>query len=111
MSVSPKQYRYALAQLGLDQLAAAKLLNVGARTSRRYAESGITSGPVELLLRLLLMKLTAQLAAKLGWDNEGYEAAKTEAARIFPRTHRAEADARHLAALWRIISQGPATHP
>jgi hypothetical protein len=46
----------------------------------------------------------AQLAAKLGWDSASYEAAKAESDRISPRTHRAEADARHWAVLWRIIS-------
>jgi hypothetical protein len=48
--------------------------------------------------------LTSQLAAKLRWDSASYEAAKSEADRLSPRTHRAEADARHLAVLWRIIS-------
>jgi hypothetical protein len=55
--------------------------------------------------------LIAQLATKLGWDSASYEAAKAEADRISPRTHRAEADARHLAALWRMISNGPAARP
>jgi hypothetical protein len=52
--------------------------------------------------------LIAQLAVKLGWDSASYEAAKAEANRISPRTHRAEADARHWAVLWRMISNGPA---
>lgn len=51
--------------------------------------------------------LTAQLAAKLGWDSTRYEATKTDAARISPKTHRAEADARHWAVLWHLISTGP----
>jgi hypothetical protein len=51
--------------------------------------------------------LTAQLAAKLGWDSACYEAAKSDAVRISPKTHRAEADARHLAVLWHLISTGP----
>jgi hypothetical protein len=55
--------------------------------------------------------LTSQLAAKLRWDSASYEAAKSEADRISPRTHRAEADARHLAVLWRIISKGTAARP
>jgi hypothetical protein len=55
--------------------------------------------------------LIAQLAAKLGWDSAGYEGAKAEADRISPRMHRAEADARHWAVLWRMISNGPATSP
>jgi hypothetical protein len=55
--------------------------------------------------------LTAQLAVRLGWNTVSYEAAKAEADRSSPRTHRAEADAHHLAALWRIISKGPAAQP
>jgi hypothetical protein len=62
MSMSPKQYRYALATLGLTQAAAGHLLGVGARTSRRYAEQGISGagGPAEILLRLLFMELISK---------------------------------------------------
>jgi hypothetical protein len=58
MSVSPKQYRYVLATLRLTQAAAGDLLGVGARTSRRCAQQGISGyrGPAEILLRLLLME-------------------------------------------------------
>jgi hypothetical protein len=49
----------------------------------------------------------AQLAAKRGWDDAGFEAAKNEADRAAPTSHRAEADARHLAVLWLMISRGP----
>ena len=55
--------------------------------------------------------LIAQLAAKLGWDSASYVAAKAETDRISPRTHRAEADARHLAVLWRTISKGEPSRP
>jgi hypothetical protein len=55
--------------------------------------------------------LVAQLAVKLGWDNASYEAAKAEAYRRSPRTHRAEADVRLCAVLWRMISNGPAARP
>jgi len=51
--------------------------------------------------------LIARLATKRGWDSAGYEAAKAEATRVAPKKHRAEADARHLAVLWLMISQGP----
>jgi len=54
--------------------------------------------------------LIAQLATKLGYS-ASYEAAKAVADRISPRTHRAEADARHLAVLWRMISKGTAARP
>jgi hypothetical protein len=49
----------------------------------------------------------ARLAIKRGWDGAGFDAAKAEAARIAPIKHRAEADARHLAVLWLMISRGP----
>jgi hypothetical protein len=55
--------------------------------------------------------LITQLAVKLGWDSASYEAAKAEADRISPKTHRADADARHWAMFWRIISNGPAARP
>jgi hypothetical protein len=55
--------------------------------------------------------LVGQLAAKLGWDSASYQAVEAEADLISPRTHRAEADARHLAVLWRMISHGPAARP
>jgi hypothetical protein len=61
--------------------------------------------------RLHANVLISQLAAKLGWDSASYRVAKTEVARTSPRTHRAEADARHLAALWHIISGGPPHAP
>jgi hypothetical protein len=51
--------------------------------------------------------LIARLASKRGWDEADYEVAKAEAAQISPKTNRAEADARHLAVLWLMISRGP----
>ena len=41
---------------------------------------------------------------------ECYETVKAEAVRVSPKTHRAEADARHLAVLWHNILHGP-PHP
>jgi hypothetical protein len=55
--------------------------------------------------------IAQQLAAKLGWNRASYEAAKAETDHISPRTHRAEADARHWAVLWRMISKGTAARP
>jgi hypothetical protein len=49
------QYRTALAQLGLTPTAAARLLCVDQRTSRRYACRGVC-GPPEILLKLLLTR-------------------------------------------------------
>jgi hypothetical protein len=51
--MTAKQYRDALDRLGLSQIAAAKLFRVDARTSRRWAQYGVT-GAVEILMRLLL---------------------------------------------------------
>jgi hypothetical protein len=64
--------------------------------------------PTFAISRLHTGVLTAQLAAEHGWDSTAYEAAKADAARISPKAHRAEADARHLAVLWHIISKGAA---
>jgi len=49
--------------------------------------------------------LIARLALRRGWDNAGFEAAKAEAARIAPKKHLAEADARDLAVLWLMIAR------
>jgi len=51
--VTPTQYRTALAKLELSQVGAARLFGVGERTSRRWAEEGV-SGVPEILLRLML---------------------------------------------------------
>ena len=49
------QYRNALAQLGLTPTAAARLLGIDERTSRRYSSRGISGAP-EILLKLLLIR-------------------------------------------------------
>ena len=49
------QYRNALAQLGLTPTAAARLLGIDERTSRRYSSRGIRGAP-EILLKLLLTR-------------------------------------------------------
>lgn len=51
--MTANQFRAALTRLGLSQLDAAKLFEVGERTARRWAEVG-TTGPVSILLRLLV---------------------------------------------------------
>jgi DNA-binding transcriptional regulator YiaG len=53
IAMSPAQYRDVLTRLGLTQVAAARLLGIGERTSRRWEQSGI-HGTSETLLRLLL---------------------------------------------------------
>ena len=48
----------------------------------------------------------ASLAITVGLDKDGYRAAKAEVALVSPKRHRAEADARYLAALWLRIQRG-----
>lgn len=55
LMMSKEEYRSALAQLGLTQGEAGRLLNVADRSSRRYAtEEDTIPGPVEVMLRLWL---------------------------------------------------------
>ena len=69
-----------------------------------FDEAGLA--PTFTIRKLHADVVLTQLAAKLGWDSTAYEAAKAEVACISPRTHRAEADARHLAVFWQFISRG-----
>jgi hypothetical protein len=71
-----------------------------------FDEAGLD--PAFTIRRTYADVLTSQLAAKRGWDSSSYEAAKSEADHISPRTHRAEADARYWAVLSRMISKGTA---
>lgn len=52
-SLTANQYRAALKKLGLSQRGAARLLGVDERTSRKWAENGV-SGTATILLRLML---------------------------------------------------------
>ena len=49
--------------------------------------------------------LISQAAVTSGVDDTAYASAKAFAAETAPRQHRAEADARHLAVLWNIVTQ------
>jgi hypothetical protein len=51
--MTPDQYRTALQQLGLSQVAAGRVLGVSQKTAHNYAISG-PSGPAALALALLL---------------------------------------------------------
>jgi hypothetical protein len=57
--------------------------------------------PTFTIQRLHANVLMSQLAAKLGWDSAGYEAAKTEVARMSPKTHRAP---KPMLAIWRALA-------
>jgi DNA polymerase III epsilon subunit-like protein len=48
--------------------------------------------------------LISRAAAERGMSEAAYERAKGMAAELAPRRHRAEADARHLAVLWRLVA-------
>ena len=97
-----------------EVLAGRELFSDGPADDERWLriifdEAGLD--PTFTIRRTRADVLIAQLATKLGWDSASYEAAKAIADRISPRTHRAEADAHHLAVLWRMISKGTAARP
>lgn len=50
--------------------------------------------------------LISRVAGDRGLDEAAHARAKAKAADLAPRLHRAEADARHLAVLWDIVSRG-----
>lgn len=57
--MTPDQYRTAIEQLGLSQVAAAHLLGVDARTSRRWASGEReVPPPAERFLRYLIASKT-----------------------------------------------------
>jgi hypothetical protein len=94
-----------------ESLAGRELFSDGPADDERWLrivfdEAGFD--PAFTIRRVHANVLIADLAAKRGWDSARYEVAKSEAARAAPRKHRAEADARHLAALWLMIARGPA---
>ena len=102
---------------GRPPLEIAAQMNRSARSSRAFADSPVDD---ERWLKLLFREaaiepsftisavnadlLTAQAATKLGWDAAAYEEAKARVSEASPVRHRAEADARYLAELWRVVS-------
>jgi hypothetical protein len=92
-----------------DVLAGRELFSDGPDEDERWLrivfdEAGLD--PAFTIRRFHADVFLAQLAAQLGWASTAYRAAKQQAARLSPPTHRAEADARHWAVLWRIIATG-----
>jgi DNA-binding transcriptional regulator YiaG len=65
--MTPDQYRSAIEKLGLSQIAAARLLGVDARTSRRWAsgERDIPSPAVRFLRYLIATRRTGLQAMKV----------------------------------------------
>ena len=65
--MTAREYRAALAALGLTQVGAARLLGVNDATSRRWAKHGVT-GTAAVLLKLMvrdprLLKVIEECAA------------------------------------------------
>jgi DNA-binding transcriptional regulator YiaG len=69
--MTSNQYRDAIEQLGLTQAAAARLLGVDTRTSKRWANDERTiPGPVERFLKYLIARKTSGAAAMRLLDGE-----------------------------------------
>jgi DNA-binding transcriptional regulator YiaG len=68
--MTPDEYRQAIEQLGLSQVAAARLLGVDARTSRRWAsgERDIPPHAVRFLRYLIATKKTGEQAMRMLGD-------------------------------------------
>lgn len=65
--MSPDEYRAAIERLGLSQVAAARLLGVDERTSRRWAngERDVPAPAVRFLRYLLATRKTGEQAMKV----------------------------------------------
>lgn len=96
-----------IAQLMNEVLAGRKLFSDSPVDDERWLRLIFDEAnlmPAFAIQKLNAKALVAARAAKLGWDSARLEAAKTEADRVAPRTHRAEPDARHMATFSHIIS-------
>ena len=61
MDMTNKQYRAAIGQLNLSQIAAGKMLGLSPRQSQRIATDAPISKPVEKLLKLIIrLKLSPE---------------------------------------------------
>jgi len=68
--MTPDEYRQAIERLGLSQVAAARLLGVDARTSRRWAsgERDVPPPAVRFLRYLIATKKTGEQAMRMLGD-------------------------------------------
>jgi DNA polymerase III epsilon subunit-like protein len=62
--------------------------------------------PFFIIRRTLAGVITEQAARSRLMPADVYRAAQERATQLSPRTHRAEADARHLATFWQLITEG-----
>jgi hypothetical protein len=69
---------------------------------RIFAAAGLE--PTFTIRRMDAEILISELAVNRGMDAAAYSQAKSKAEQLVPRTHRAEADARHLAVLQKTIA-------
>ncbi len=72
---------------------------------RMFEEAG--DDPAFTIRRTHADIVMGERAARFGWDGPGLARVTAEALQLAPRTHRAEADARHLAQLWLMLGAGP----
>jgi len=65
--MTPDEYREAIASLGLTQLAAARLVGVNPRTSRKWAcgEAPIAEPAARMLRLMIALKISPERATKL----------------------------------------------
>jgi DNA-binding transcriptional regulator YiaG len=68
--MTPHEYREAIERLGLSQIAAARLLGVDARTSRRWAsgERDVPPPAVRFLRYLIVTKKSGEQAMRVLGD-------------------------------------------
>lgn len=66
--------------------------------------------PAFVIRRVHADVLIGDLAVRRGWTASSYERVKEDVDCLAPRTHRADADACHLALLWQLVSRGPDAH-
>jgi len=97
----------AISRVNGSQITTADGLGNVPRWQRSPNWTACTAPPTFAIRKINANDLIRPLASRLGWDDAGFKAARAEATGIARPPHRAEADACHLGAFWRILSQGP----